>query len=306
MPAEAGALVRYGNPEAFKMALEQRLRNRALATGRSLQRLRQLVVFERFLARLFGTVGDDAVLKGGLVVELRAARARTTKDIDLRLRGDPRTVLERLQKAGRLNMEDYFSFQIEPDRRNPELKIRGLQHEGRRYRVTGSLAGKIYGSRFQVDVALAEPLVAPPERVLGPDFLSFAGIKATEVWLYSVEAHLAEKLHAYTLDRDRENTRVKDLPDLALLAGVKPLESVALRRALELTFQNRATHPLPASVPDPPEAWSRVYEAMAREDGLAWTSITELMASVRTFLEPILADPAGSMIWEPEAWRWNP
>ena len=47
------------------------------------------------------------------------------------------------------------------------------------------------------------------------------------------------------------NTRVKDLPDIALLATIQPLEARRLRAALERTFEFRATHPLPASLPDP-------------------------------------------------------
>lgn len=73
----------YATPLAFKAALEARLRERAVAQGRSLNRVRQLLVMERFLARVFPTVGL-AVLKGGLVMELRLDRARATKDVDLR------------------------------------------------------------------------------------------------------------------------------------------------------------------------------------------------------------------------------
>jgi Nucleotidyl transferase AbiEii toxin, Type IV TA system len=73
--------------------------------------------------------------------------------------------------------------------------------------------------------------------------------------LYPIETHIAEKLHAYTMPRTRPNTRVKDLPDLALLATTEPLEAARLRAALERTFAFRATHPLPTSLPNPPANW---------------------------------------------------
>ncbi len=69
----------YSSPAAFKQALEQRLRN-ATNTGVQLARKRQLVVFDRFLARVVAVFGDAATLKGGLVLEHRIDRARTTKD----------------------------------------------------------------------------------------------------------------------------------------------------------------------------------------------------------------------------------
>lgn len=74
----------YSSPEAFKQALEQRLRTSA-KTGAEFARKRQLLVFDRFLARVVAVLGDAATLKGGLVLELRLARARTTKDVDLRM-----------------------------------------------------------------------------------------------------------------------------------------------------------------------------------------------------------------------------
>lgn len=81
----------YASPAVFKQALEQRLRA-ATGSGPDLARRRQLLVFDRFLARIVRTLGDAAMLKGGLVLELRLSRARTTKDIDLRLMGSPERV----------------------------------------------------------------------------------------------------------------------------------------------------------------------------------------------------------------------
>ena len=68
-------------------------------------------------------------------------------------------------------------------------------------------------------------------------------------------AHIAEKLHAYTMPRPRPNSRVKDLPDLALLASIGALEASRLAEAPEQTFTLRKTHALPASLPGPNAAW---------------------------------------------------
>lgn len=64
---------KYVSPEAFKQALEQRLRA-ATMTGADFARKRQLLVFDRFLARIVEVLGDAATLKGGLVLELRLDR----------------------------------------------------------------------------------------------------------------------------------------------------------------------------------------------------------------------------------------
>lgn len=64
----------FSSPEPFKQALEQRLRSSSM-NGVDFARRRQLLVFDRFLARIAATMGDAATLKGGLVLELRVERA---------------------------------------------------------------------------------------------------------------------------------------------------------------------------------------------------------------------------------------
>lgn len=76
----------YGSPESFKQALEERLRSSA-KSGIEFARQRQLLVFDRFLARVVAVLGDAATLKGGLALELRLDQARTTKDVDLQVVG---------------------------------------------------------------------------------------------------------------------------------------------------------------------------------------------------------------------------
>jgi hypothetical protein len=133
--------------------------------------------------------------------------------------------------------------------------------------------------------------------------LAFAGITPPVLRLYPVETHIAEKLHAYTMSRARLNTRVKDLPDMALLATTGPLNATRVRLALERTFDFRATHPLPPFLPDPPRLWSAPYREMARENELAWATIEQLTTAVTEFLNPVLAGRHGT--WHPDKWIWD-
>src|SRR6202034_2331462 len=136
------------------------------------------------------------------------------------------------------------------------------------------------------DVAFGDPILGEPEALVADDVLEFAGIAPPVVRLYPIETHIAEKLHAYTMPRARPNTRVKDLPDIALLATIQPLEAARLRTALERTFEFRATHPIPISLPDPPAAWSVPYTEMVRSNDLAWTTLELLTNAAKSFLNP--------------------
>lgn len=293
----------YSSPEAFKQALEQRLRTSA-KSGAEFARKRQLLVFDRFLARVVAVLGDAATLKGGLVLELRLDRARTTKDIDLRMTGSPDGLLANLQAAGRLDIGDFLTFELVPDNHHPEILGDAMQYDGLRFRADGKLAGKPYGQPFGVDVAFGDPILGEPEIVVAEDVLAFAGIAPPALRLYPIETHLAEKLHAYTMPRSRPNSRVKDLPDIALLATAQPIDAKRLRAALEQTFTFRKTHALPANVPAPLGAWTTPYATMAREDQLAWLTLDEVTKAAQSFLDPVLAGGLDAT-WEPESWSWR-
>ena len=293
----------YSSPEAFKQALEQRLRASA-KTGSLFARKRQLLVFDRFLARIAVVLGEAATLKGGLVLELRLERARTTKDVDLRMMGSPTNVLPRLQEAARRDLSDFMTFEVGPDADHPKIQGDGIQYEGLRFRAECRLAGKLYGQPFGVDVAFGDPIIGEPDIVVAEDVLAFAGIPPPTLRLYPVETHLAEKLHAYTLPRTRPNTRVKDLPDIALLATTQPLDAKRLREALEQTFAFRKTHPLPSKLPLPLDAWELPYAAMAREDELAWPTLDDVIKVAQAFLDPVLVGGLDAA-WHPGRWTWE-
>ncbi|MBI4817500.1 MAG: nucleotidyl transferase AbiEii/AbiGii toxin family protein [Deltaproteobacteria bacterium] len=294
----------YATPGAFKHALEQRLRT-ATKTGVELARKRQLLVFDRLLARIITVFGDAVVLKGGLVLELRLTRARTTKDIDLRVIGSPGELLAKLQTAGRLNLGDYMNFEVAPHPDHPEIENDGMQYEGQRFRAECRLAGKIYGRPFGVDVVLGEPMFGEIEVATAHDELAFAGIESPRVQIYPIETHIAEKLHAFTMPRSRPNSRVKDLPDIALLATARALDAKRLRTAIVQTFDHRKTHPVPDRLPEPSSAWSAPYASMAREDLLPWPALGAVTSAARDFLDPVLAGDLNAT-WDPALWRWRP
>lgn len=293
----------YPSPESFKQALEQRLRTSA-KTGADFARKRQLLVFDRFLARVVAVLGDTTMVKGGLALELRLERARTTKDVDLRMVGSPDDILAKLQEAARRDLADFMTFEVGPDEQHPEIQNEGMQYDGLRFHAECKLAGKLYGQPFGVDVAFGDPILGEPEVVVAEDVLAFAGIAPPPLRLYPIETHIAEKLHAYTMPRRRPNSRVKDLPDIALLATAHAVDARRLRAALAQTFTFRKTHPLPAVLPDPLSAWATPYAAMAREDQLVWPTLDDVTSAAKAFLDPVLAGDLDAT-WDPDTWAWT-
>jgi predicted nucleotidyltransferase component of viral defense system len=294
--------MRYETAEAFRSALEQRLKNEAEACGIALMRLRKRAAFERFLARLAASESSGWVLKGAFALELRLGlRTRATKDIDLGRADDEEAATGHLNAATGVDLEDFFDFEA---RRTPAFDAAAGFHAVR-YTVRADLAGRRF-EQFPVDIALSESSPIQAESLFGANSLEFADVAAPQLPVISLEQHVAEKLHAYTgtfSHDERENTRVKDLVDLVLIGELAELDATRLHQALAVTFEQRARQPLPSAVPPPPSSWARPYAALAREVGVA-VEIEVGHAAAARLLDPVLRSEAGSH-WDPGARRWR-
>ena len=183
---------KYAEPADFKQALENHLKKRAAVMGVDVARLRQRWVFERFLARLTLHFGDRVIVKGGVALALRLAGARFTRDVDLRLSGSPDRLAIELSVVGKLRVdEDFLALTVEPDPNHPTIEAEGLKYGGQRFRVEAQLAGKVYGTRFGLDIVCGDAMAQPAEIVMGSDLFAFASIPPIQVLTYAREMHLA-------------------------------------------------------------------------------------------------------------------
>ncbi|MBI3566024.1 MAG: nucleotidyl transferase AbiEii/AbiGii toxin family protein [Elusimicrobia bacterium] len=278
---------RYATATAFRRALEDRLTEQATRDSGDIQRLRREVAFDRLLARLFADASAPWVLKGGYAMELRAPGARATKDIDLSLRGTfgkaqgdalNTSIHEALLAASARDLGDFFAFTVAA----PVMDLDAAPYGGARFPVEARMDGRTF-VKFQLDVAAGDVVLEPLDEIEGRDWLGYAGIAPTRYPTVSREQQFAEKLHAYTLPRERPNTRVKDLVDMVLLIESKRLDPTRVVRALKATYERRKTHALPADLVAPPDAWNAPFGALAEECGLPLT-ITAAFDRVRGYL----------------------
>jgi len=112
--------------------------------------------------------------------------------------------------------------------------------------------------------------MTPLDTTEGRDWLKFAGIPAAKFPTISREQHFAEKVHAYTLPRPSDNSRVRDMVDMVLLITSSPkLDAPLARKAIDATFKRRKTHSMPNRLPPPPADWKQSFAALARQCGLS-------------------------------------
>jgi Nucleotidyl transferase AbiEii toxin, Type IV TA system len=285
---------RYATAAAFRRALEDRLQDIARKEGVDLQRVRRQVAFDRLLARLFPAQEPRAlpwVLKGGYAMELRIKAARTTKDIDLTMRGvlspgekkeDKKNlaVLEKLQEAAAFSIDDFFVYTIG----EPISDLDAAPYGGARFPVEARLDGRVFVV-FHLDVGIGDAVMEPLEVIEGRDWLGFAGIASPSLYMIPREQQFAEKLHAYTLPRQgAANTRVRDLVDMVLLIQSDTLAKAQVAEAIRVTFERRKTHSMSGPLPAPPTDWQKPYEALARECGLSG-QVEDAFEILRMFAE---------------------
>lgn len=292
--------MRYRTPEAFRAALDQRLKNEAAVVDIALIRLRKRVAFERFLARLSAAASDGWVLTGAFALDLRLGLGtRATKDIDLARADGEEAATEHLSVAATLDLGDFFDFDV---RRTGVLDVGGFRTV--RYSVRADLAGRRF-EQFPVDVALEAHTSDETQRLRSSDLLTFADIEPPELPIVPLERQVAEKLHAYTGtygSREQGSTRVKDLIDLILISDLAVLDADRLRAALESTFDTRARQPLPDALPSPPTAWARPYAELAQAVGIA-SNLGEGHAAAVALVDPILSSRRSGR-WDTRLKRW--
>lgn len=283
----------YATPIAFRTAVEHRIRQMARTTGRPHNGIRQRVLFERALERIQSGLADSYILKGGLALELRLDRARTTRDIDLRVEGSLPKAIERI-RAALISKPEADSVDL-PERFLTFVVVGEQQFEvtkdyaAMRLEVEARMGGKIYGGRFHIDIATGDLLTGEPEALEMRSFFEFVGARRVRQVLYPISTHLAEKIHALTVPRTNDNSRLKNLIDAALLLDLG-VDTDELMRALVATFHHRATHALPQRLPTFPASWATRYPNERNRDfpWLPWMTLTEVEQHVRATLDPLL------------------
>lgn len=284
--------MKYASARAFRQALEDRLRTRY--PSHQIPRLRKMIAFERFMARL----GGDWVLKGGYALQLRTEKARTTQDVDLlaqHISADE--IQQSLLKELRRGLGDYFEFFIE--QAEFQLDDENLS----RFRVTSRVAGRVF-ERFHIDIGYDDPIVESVEYLRPPNYLDFAEIKAPSIPCYPITQHIAEKLHAIVRPRPVENSRVKDFVDLLIFAEISPtLEAKLLKEAIRAVFEARGDI-LPEGLTHIPRQWKQKFKKLAKELDLPYLEFEEAVQAVQNFINPAL-ESNEELFWNPESWRWE-
>ena len=273
----------YETPEAFRTALEDRLKTRSREGGPGLDRLRRRVLFERIVARLQSAEPGLWVIKGGMALEVRLRDdARLTKDLDLGLRADVHEgadLEDRLIEALSVDSDgDRFVLSVGSVKRLME------DDDGRatwRAQIAATLAGRVFGG-VQVDISPRAHELDATDLLPLPNSLEFAGVATPVVEVVDLQRHVAEKFHGMLkVFEDRDNSRVRDLVDLVILSEHGLIDVSEAATAIQAVWSERDSTP-PSVLPPLPTSWPDRYERLADEHGLHAATFPDAVAVVAT------------------------
>ena len=273
--------------------------------------LLQSYAAERFLYRLGRSQASDRfTLKGAtLFVVWSGETFRGTRDVDLLRSGFPGEdkLLDDLATIGTVPCpEDGVVFELGAE----DIRLRPLPAGRTQGAVRARLNARMGRIRLplQVDVGFGDLPFPDRERCTYPVLLDQP---EPSIWTYRRETHVAEKFHAM-VHLGRDNSRMKDLWDIAALAARFSFHGPTLREAVEHTFRIRGTI-LGNNVPAPLEpsffsdeerqrTWTGfLTSALLFSDGPV--ALSDVGDRIRSFLEPIYS----SIIWNaPFPHTWPP
>ena len=225
-------------PRDVPASVSARLRNLARLREVDFNLLLDHYAAERFLYRLSASDEVDRfTLKGAALFRVWIEKdLRPTRDVDFLAAGGAdlpavRTAMETVCVIP--CSEDGVVFDT------ATLRIRNIRRDqpegGLRARLQGRLG--VIRLALQMDIGFGD--VITPEREQ-QDYPTLLDLPAPRLWTYPRETMVAEKFEAM-VSRGADNSRVKDLWDIACLARRFAFDGETLRTSIAETFRRRGT-----------------------------------------------------------------
>lgn len=218
------------------MQLKARIKNLALKNHVPAQAVLQNFMMERLLERIsLSKFKDMVVLKGGmLITSLVGIQSRTTMDMDATMRGYPLTedsIRAAFMDICTIPMDDDVTFEL-----GNIAPIREEDEYGG-YRVSLIARFESIHTPLKIDITTGD--IITPSAVRYTFHSSFED-KVIDIWAYTVETILAEKIETI-LRRSVLNTRPRDFYDVYIIMKTQQqsIDKDTLSTALKATSEKR-------------------------------------------------------------------
>jgi len=275
-------------------SIKQRLLNLSMRTNETHNVILVRFAVERFLYRLsVSRHKEDLILKGAMLFAAWSRIPhRSTRDVDF-LGSGASSPTRMAMIFGELCELDVSPDGMTFDRST--LVVRPIRADAAHDGLRTTLLAKLGSARIplQIDVGFGDSITPEPRWL---ELHSMLDLPHARIRTYPPETVIAEKLDAI-LTLGLANSRMKDYFDLAILSRTMTFSATSLKAAIRATIARRG-HDMPQQLPvgltdafglDP--AKQLQWKAFLRKSNLHESrSLVEIIAEIREFLMPLLAD----------------
>ncbi len=220
-------------------SVKERLKNKAVATGKTMQEMLTAYGLERTVYRLsMSDYAERFTLKGGIFLYalFDGEFARVTRDIDLLAKGisnDAEKIRTVFADIFSLECDDALYFDMST------IAVREITEFKKYHGVNVSITAFLERTKITVSIDIGFGDVIYPDRVK-MNFPVILEMDIPQVYAYSLASVIAEKFEAIVSLGDA-NSRYKDFYDIYLLANRYNFSGQELSEAVKETFEHRKT-----------------------------------------------------------------
>ena len=292
-------------------SVKDRLKNKSIATGKTVQELLTAYGLERTIFRLSKSqYASNFTLKGGifLYAVFNGNYSRVTTDIDLlaqRISNDVKDMKAVFTDIFSLEVDDPLRFDLD------SLDVRPITEFKDYHGVNVSIMAYLDRTRIPISIDIGFGDVIVPERVM----MNFPVILSDEnphVYVYSLCSSVAEKFEAI-VSLAYDNSRLKDYYDLYVLATTHDFNGDEIVEAVRETFENRHSSlneivAFEKGFADNPLRQTRWNAFVKKKKALLPITLQETIEMIQKFMLPVanavLSNSMFEAIWSHEQQSW--
>ncbi|MCR5771002.1 MAG: nucleotidyl transferase AbiEii/AbiGii toxin family protein [Butyrivibrio sp.] len=221
------------------ISVKDRLKNKAIASGKTFQEALVTYGLERTVYRLsVSEYIERFTLKGGIFLYalFDGEFARATRDIDLLAKNIPNNV-EDMKKVFEnifsISCDDALTFDLDT------LDVKEITEFKEYHGVNVSIMAYLDRTKVPVSIDIGFGDVIYPERIK-MEFPVLLDMEIPEIYAYSISSVISEKFEAIVSLGDA-NSRYKDFYDIYILADRYDFDGAELKEAVKETFEHRGT-----------------------------------------------------------------
>ena len=292
-------------------SVKDRLKNKSIATGKTVQELLTAYGLERTIFRLSKSqYASNSTLKGGifLYAVFNGNYSRATTDIDLlaqKISNDVEDMKAVFTDVFSLNVDDPLRFDLD------SLDVRPITEFKDYHGVNVSIMAYLDRTRIPISIDIGFGDVIVPERVM-MDFPVILSDENPHVYVYSLCSSVAEKFEAI-VSLAYDNSRLKDYYDLYVLATTHDFNGDEIVEAVRETFENRHSSlneivAFEKDFADNPLRQTRWNAFVKKKKALLPITLQETIEMIQKFMLPVanavLSNSKFDASWSHEQQNW--